>query len=227
MKFIHTRLRRLRSEEQGLSLVEVVIAVVIIATVALASAQLAITGIAASATQERAQVAVTIANGQMETVSGSAVSTCTATGVSCLYTGRMATGPTGVSTAFANNSIYPGVANTYQGSDPTATSASTVTLPISFVSAQNGTKYTVTTLIGPCYEATTVASATTASECKKLPSVPGNTAPVNPVAGYTQLIRAIVLITWTAGKTCSVTACSYEATTLIDPNVDATWVTHG
>jgi type II secretory pathway pseudopilin PulG len=203
-----------RSSDAGLTLVEVVAAVIVVVTVALAGAGLSINGIQSAAAQEREQVAVTIANGLLENVSGWNQTVGT-TGVSDLYTGRY---KATVATAFSNASSYPGVAQTYPSYDPTATSASVAAIPISNTNdRENGTTYTTTTLIGDCYE------LLTGGTCSKITGQ--STEPSTTPTGYTQVIRVIVIVSWTAGSSCTANACYYEATTMADSHADLQWKT--
>lgn len=221
MKAIRDQFRLARSTDAGLSLVEVIIAIAIVSVVALASAALTGNGLATAAAQSRQQIAVTIASGQMEKVSGWNVAQSALTGVSGLYTGRPAAK---VSTAFATYNVVPGVSDTAAKGDPTATSCPTApapcgAIPISQTVTEGGTSYTVATLIGQCYQSTVVSTAT--------PPLPDQcTNPVTPPANATPLIRAIVIVTWTAGSRCAASGCSYQASTLIDPHTDLLWVTH-
>ena len=201
--------------DSGLTLIEVLAAVIIIVIVSLSAAGLSVNGINTAAAQEREQVAVTIANGAMENISGKAVSN--------LISGRC---QTDVTHAFTANSAVPGVANTYPAWDTSAVCncPSTISVPIvqsvtgtapCLLAAQNGTNYTVTRLIGTCYEP--VAGGT----CSV---ISGDSTDPGTTTGYTSLLRIIVLVSWSAGSKCSVTACYYEATTLADPHTDPSWV---
>jgi prepilin-type N-terminal cleavage/methylation domain-containing protein len=206
------------SADSGLTLIEVLAAVIVITIVALSSAGLSINGINTAAAQERQQVGVTIANGEMENVSGKAVVNLTA--------GRC---QNDVAAAFSANSSKPGVSATYPAWDTAAACGCPVGISVPIVqlapptgvgpcafSAQNGTKYTMTTLIGTCYEPATGGACSV---------ITGQTvAPATPPAGYAALVRVIVLVSWTAGSQCSVTACYYETSTLADPNSALTWV---
>jgi Tfp pilus assembly protein PilV len=227
--------RRLSSitatQDSGLTLIEVVAAVIVIVTVALASAGLSIQGIKTSSGQQRQQVAVAIANSAMETVAAAniAVNTTTTPSVSGLYTGRYVTDATN---AFTANSTQPGVAQTYPAWDPNPAlvMGNTPAIPIvstPAASTTNGTSYTVTTLIGPCYELS-LQSGWPASGpvCTTLSGQA--TAPATVPAGYTQLIRAIVIVNWTAGSTCTgAGGCNYVISTLLAPETDPEWVTGG
>ncbi len=209
--------------DSGLTLIEVLAAVIVITIVALSSAGLSINGIQTAAAQERQQVAVTIANGAMEKVSG----WNTSSGVSNLYTGRC---QADVTAAFTANSSQPGVSATYPAWDPSATSSglcSTPSLPtvqspagsgVFYLAPQNGTNYTLTTLIGTCYEPVSGSSGS----CGLLSGY--SSAPASAPTGYTALVRVIVVVSWAAGKTCLANGCSYTTSTLIDPHTDLSWV---
>jgi len=217
------RLSRLSSDDSGFSLMEVIVAIAIMTVIATAAAALTGNGISTSATQERKQVAVTIANGALETVSGWSIATNSQTGVNNLYAGR---GQAAVTAAFLANATRPGVAQTIPTWDTTLPVASTSDGSINTVfpdpnnpsaqpDTQNGTNYTVTTLIGGCYEAPAPANSTTPDNCVLLPSV-----------GSAALIRVIVIVKWTAGATCAASGCYYQVSTILDPNADLEWITH-
>ena len=155
---IRRRLGLPRRNDSGLTLIEVVVAVVILSIVALASAALGIQGISTSTSQQRQEVAVTIANSAMEQVSAAniAVNTYATPSVSGFYTGR---DQASVTSAFTAQAGQPGVAQTYPAWDPNpaVTAATVEAIPIvttPSASTTNGTAYTVTTLLGPCYEVT-------------------------------------------------------------------------
>lgn len=203
--------------DEGMTLVEVIAAVIIVVIVSLSGAALTINGLQTASAQERNQVAVTIANGQMEALSGWTVTTNTSTGVSNLYTGRCLANVTAGFTAEASVS---GVSQTYAQWDPVATTNATCsapTFPVVTTSTQNGTKYTIYDILGACYEAV---------EGGNCGLITGDvSAPATVPAGYTQVIREIVVVNWTAGSTCK-NGCNYEATSLVDANPDLQWVTH-
>jgi Tfp pilus assembly protein PilV len=198
--------------DEGLSLLEVVVAVALVTIVMTASATLCLTGIAAASAQERRQVAVTIASGMMESVGAQSVATNPATGVSGLYTGRTSTAVSAVWTA---NASTVGIAQTYSAWDPTATLASVPVIPITNTTTQAGTTFTIQTLMGPCYEPKTGGDCTV---------VTGATGSVTP-SGYTPLIRVVVVVSWTAGNSCAASGCRYTTSSLFDPNSDLGWLT--
>ena len=221
MRVIREKLRPVMNQDEGLTLIEVVVAIAIISIVATASAALVITGIATATQQERRQIAVTIASSAMETVNSRPYQEPAAGGISPLYKGRNLTN---VKNAFGLYPTVPGVSNTYPIGDPAATSTSSVGLvPLSTVVPESGTNFTVATLIGSCYQSTVLSSINgVTNECGKV----GSATPTGPVTNYSDLIRVIVIVTWTAGKGCA-SGCSYSTTSLIDPNNDLEWVTHG
>jgi prepilin-type N-terminal cleavage/methylation domain-containing protein len=197
MKTVSERARLAQTRDSGMSLVEVIVAIAIISIVALASASLTINGISLAASTERQQIAVTIANGAMETASAQAVAT--------IYSGRK---QSNVDAAFAANSAVPGVGATNSVGDPTIPLPSLEALPITPPTVtQSGTTYDTTVLVGSCYQ------SRVGGDCAK-----------PATAGYVPLIRVIVVVRWTAGKSCAVGGCYYSATTLIDPGTDLQWV---
>jgi len=217
MKTAHRRIHSADSHDSGLTLVEVLVAVIIVVIVALGGAGISINGIQTATAQQRQQVAVTIANAAMEKVSGWSVSD--------LYTGRFGTT---VTTAFTGNSTRPGVSQTYPASDTAATSSSTPSIPITITppdptATENGTAYTITTLIGNCYEAVTGGTCGLVSGYA---TDPVSTSPFKVPVGYTRLIRTIVIVKWTAGSKCAASGCYFQSTTLSDPNAELTWVAH-
>jgi prepilin-type N-terminal cleavage/methylation domain-containing protein len=227
MKLTKQRKRLAVDNQDGFTLVEVLVAIVIMVIIATAGASLTFNGIATSATEERAQVAVTIANGAMENVSSYSAALNAASGVSALYNGRS---KTAVTNAFGGvNANMPGVAQTIPVWDINAAATANGTIPIvtpdpatsAPATPQNGTKYTVTTLIGACYQQATIQSAT-----KSDGSANPNDCTAVKGSVPTPLIRAIVIVRWTAGNKCNTVAgCTYETSTLLDPNSDIEWVT--
>jgi prepilin-type N-terminal cleavage/methylation domain-containing protein len=212
-------LRRLASEDSGLSLMEVIIAIAIMTTIALAAASLSLNGTKTESAEERQQVAVTIANGYMEQVSGWTTDLDTTTGVSMLYDGRT---QAAVTAAFHDNASPPGVAQTNAVWDSHApgdqANPSLQITPPSF--SQNGTTYSVTTLIGSCYQSTTIQSGGTTT------SPVLNNCVATQTANSDAMIRVIVIVKWMAGAKCQVNGCFYDTSTLLDPNADLEWVTH-
>jgi prepilin-type N-terminal cleavage/methylation domain-containing protein len=208
--------KKLQIDESGFSLVEVLVAISVIAIVATSAGILTMSGIQTSTTQERKQIAVTIASGAMETANARSAATNTTTKVSDLLTNRLATD---VAAAFTAQAGKVGVAQTYQAWDPTALGVIAPAIPITATVIQSGTTFAVTTLIGTCYE------KLTGGDCTILPGY--LLAPVVTPTGYTQILRVIVVVSWTAGSGCSGGGCFYATTSLIDSHTDLEWVSHG
>lgn len=192
--------------EDGLSLIEVLVAIVVISVVAVGSATLCITGLAAAATQERRQIAVTIASSTMETISG--------TQVSALFTSRA---KTAVQAGWTANSTVPGVSQTYPVWDATSGTPAIAVGPTTV--AQAGTNFTVQTVLGYCFQ------PLAGGDCTAPGATATSTLPTVPTTAM-KLIRAIVIVKWTAGRSCPA-SCSYVSSTLIDPSADLNWNTHG
>ena len=179
------------SHDSGLTLVEVLVAVIIVVIVALGGAGISINGIQTASAQQRQQVAVTIANAAMEKVSGWSVSD--------LYTGRFST----TVTRSVLEQLRPTRRRqTYPVSDSAATTSSTPSIPITIAppdpaATQNGTAYTITTLIGNCYEAVTggtcglVTGYADGSDAPSLRGTRNSSAPS-------------LIVKWTAGAKCAV-----------------------
>lgn len=203
------------ASDSGMSLVEVIVAIAIIAVIALSSASLTINGMAVASSQERKQIAVTIASGAMESASAQSVAN--------IYSGRK---QAAVQAAFTANSTVPGIAvvagvtPTYPLWDTSSPIPSTETLPITPAPiTQSGTSYSTTILVGSCYQ------LRTGGDCSRLTANP-TTPPITAPAGYVALIRVVVVVRWTTDKSCAASGCYYSATTLIDPGTDLEWVTH-
>jgi len=219
-------LARIRSNDEldaGFSLIEVMVAIAIIAVVAISAGSLTIAGINTASTQQRRQIAVTIASGTMESINSMSASVTDATGVSALYTGRSASK---VHAAWTANAGVTGLAQTYETSDSTATASSVAIVPITSPSPllQSGTNYTVTTLIGTCFQPTT-APASGHWDCTTVPGYA--TAPSVIPTGYTPLMRVIVVVRWTPGFGCGSNGCSTVVSSLVDSHNDLIWVSHG
>jgi Tfp pilus assembly protein PilV len=210
------------SREAGLSLVEVIIAIALIMIVATATANLSIQAINTASAQERRQLAVTIASSTLENA--------TALPPSTLYNGRWITA---VTTAFPTTSTFPGTPATYRKGDPTATSSTPASAQVVKIGPtivnQSGTDYTLKTLVGPCYikiQQPATGDCGLASGYSSLTSPPPSTTAAPDPSGYVGMVRVIVVVTWTAGKSCGVSPCSYTASTLIDAHADPTWIIH-
>ena len=215
MNRIRRSLDRLTADSSGMTLVEVIVAIAIMGIVATAAIGLAISSTIGSVSQQRRAIAVTVANAAMERASGLPASS--------LFGGRSLVV---VNTSFSNNSGVSGVSTTYQEYDRTSPLPGAQTVPIDAPVTQNGTPYTVTTIIGTCFEKLGTNSGQTAGgDCAKVDSA--TYAPLTP-AGYTLLSRVIVVVGWTAGQECAaIGSCIYTISTLIDSHSDLEWKTNG
>lgn len=211
---IQRSLGRFSTASSGMTLVEVIVAIAIMGIVATAAIGLAISSTIGSVSQQRRAIAVTVANSAMESISGLPSAS--------LFGGRT---PLAVSTSFSNNSGVSGVSTTYQDYDRTLVPGAQ-TVPIDAPVTQNGTPYTVTSIIGTCFEKLGTNSGQTAGgDCVRVDSA--TYAPLTPV-GYTRLTRVIVVVGWTAGQGCAVIgSCVYTISTLIDSHSDLEWKTNG
>ena len=192
--------------ENGMSLIEVVIAITILALLSTASLGVYLSGINAATAQQRREVAITIANSVLEDASLVAPAN--------LYVGRSEATVTALR---SNNALIPGVQQTYAAfqappiSTPVAV-APTQTVPV------NGTDYAVSTIIGTCFQPKAGGTCTVTTGYPTQPAVPATSV---------VLTRIIVVVRWQAGSTCAATPCLYQTSTLVDRNADLTWNVSG
>ncbi|MET4703603.1 type II secretion system protein [Frigoribacterium sp. UYMn621] len=215
MNKIRRLLDRFTADSSGMTLIEVIVAIAIMGIVATAAIGLAISSTIGSVSQQRRAIAVTVANAAMEKVSGLPASS--------LFSGRS---KSAVNSSFTANVGTSGVSDTYQEYDHTLPLPGTQTVPIPAPVTQNGTPYTVTTIIGTCFENLgTNGGQIAGGDCRKTDSA--TYAPVTPT-GYTPLTRVIVIVGWTAGQGCAVAgSCVYTISSLIDSHSDLEWKTNG
>ncbi len=214
MNKIRLHIDRLTADAGGMTLIEVIVAIAIMGIVATAAIGLAISTTTGSVSQQRRAIAVTVANTAMENASGLPADS--------LFSGRSLLA---VQKSFTDNASTSGVSKTYQEYDRTLPLPGSQTVPIEAPVTQNGTPYSVTTIIGTCFQKLGTNSGQTAGgDCTKTDSA--SIAPVTP-AGYTALTRVIVIVGWTAGQGCAVAgSCSYTISTLIDSHADLEWKTN-
>lgn len=197
-----------------MTLIEVIVAISIMGIIATSAVGLGITSQTSAVAQQRQELAVTIANQAMESVSAQAAGTNLVTKESYLFQGRT---QSLVTASWTANAGAAGLSDTYPGWDSVAVATSTPVLPLSSVITVSGTDYTAHTLIGTCYQATTGSG-----NCVRLASA---TPPATAPANTTQILRIIVIVRWNAGTDCSASGCSYETTSLVDPHFDLQWKT--
>ena len=207
---------RLTGDSSGMTLVEVIVAIAIMGIVATAAIGLTISSTIGSVSQQRRAIAVTVANAAMETVRGLPAD--------ALISGRAALP---VHASFTGNSGISGINKTYEKFDTNPLTMSLgPTVPIVSSVTQNGTVYSVTTIIGTCFEMLgTNAGQAAGGDCAKLDVLPY--APLI-YSGYTPLTRVIVVVGWTAGQGCAIAgSCAFTISSLIDSHSDLEWKTNG
>lgn len=200
MNRIRAAVTGLRDRERGMSLIEVIVAVSILGILATASLGIYLTSSEASSLQRSREIAITVANQQLEVVSSWAVEG--------LYDGR---NQAKVQAQWAAAVDVDGLSATHPRWDSTAGSSAVPAIALQTVSEFSGTEFTVDTYLGECFQ------PAGGGNCTALASAPTN---------GTALIRAIVVVSWTAGDYCEVDGCSYEATTLLNGTDDLEWVTN-
>lgn len=199
--------------DRGFSLIEVIVAIVIIGVLGLSAAYLSIGGTQASASQQRINLATTVAAQAMEEVIARTPTIAGATGQTALVTGRSQAAVTAAWGSLADPAVLDG---TYPLHDPTATAASTPALPLTQIVTLDGTRFEVTTLIGACFQRGDGQCSRIAGQANR---------PTTPPAGTIQQLRAIVVVEWVQSSGCPDTGCTYDAVTLLDINGDLEWVT--
>ena len=213
------RLQRDDAPDAGFTLMEVLVALAIIAIVASASLAFFVNGTRTVTTQQRQQNATSIANEAMEDAY-SRVAKFSTTKTSGMVVGRTQTEVQAAWTAGIAAGVV-GLTDAYPDWDA-STSPAPVTgiaddaVPLKTQVTESRIKYTVTTLFGSCYRSTTLATGA----CTKV----GGTAAWVANAGYQRMIRAAVMVTWPdVTGNCGGTVCSYNISSLIDPNHDLEW----
>jgi prepilin-type N-terminal cleavage/methylation domain-containing protein len=202
--------------DEGFTLVEVIVALALLTVTATAALYFFVGGTRAVSHQQQSQNAVVVANEAMERAYG--VGAKRTGDLSGLLVGRH---QDDVEAAWASVATagLEGYAATYPAWDPAAEVVSNPSendaVPLTQVSELNNLEYEALTLIGPCYR----TKLATDAACGKV-STP--TAPDSAPAGFTELMRVMVRVTWQS-QSCPENGCSYQVTSLIDPNVDLTW----
>ena len=196
--------------DAGFTLIEVVVATGVLMMVAIAIAAIAIQGLKLSTTQQRSQLAVTVASEDMEQVQKLTASNAQ---LSTLIAGRSSADVTAAWTAAA---AVPGVSNTYPASPSTG---GTAVIPVSDTTIRNDTEFTSLVLIGTCYQ------AAAGSNCTKISGYSSDPGPTSTAAaGKSQMIRVIVTVTY-PGSCESGGVCRYTTSALLDTKGDLTWQT--
>jgi prepilin-type N-terminal cleavage/methylation domain-containing protein len=218
------RERRRNVDDSGFTLIEVVVAVVILAIVSASALAFAIQGLKGTHVQERVEIATTVATRAMEAVRAYNIIEDPGSHKSSLYNGRTKTAVQG---AWADNAAAaPALSGTYAEWDTSISSGETPAVPISQDVEFGDTTYTVVTLVGRCF-----IPATGDRSCQLVsgrPSASGGwdvawSAP----AGSTEMMRATIIVRWTAGEGCA-DGCTYTISNLIEPkSIDLAWRSNG
>lgn len=200
-----------RSREQGMTLVEVIVALTLIGVVAAAAATFFIAGIAGVKKLQSAQVATTVANQAMDTARSVSPRGTGTDDISGLLRGRTQNEVTAVVNAAAPQDVVDlSFAGAY---DPAGLAgAADDWVPLTSTDTVANTTYHVTTLIGTCYLPT--AASTGSQDCG-----------ITSGSATTPMMRVRVVVTW-AGVRCGTESCTYRLTALIDPSNDALWNTN-
>lgn len=210
---------RLRGDDDGFTLVEVIVALLVLSIVATASLYFFVGGSRSVSSQQRQQSGVAVANRAMEDVY-SLVARASATGTSGLVVGRT---QSDVVTAWnaAVTEGTPGLGDSYPAWDKAtsplpAAGVGDDKIKLTQTVRESNIDFTVRTLVGFCYR----AKATPAAQCSR---TGGDAAGVS-TTGYMQLMRAYVTVSWadTTG-TCTASTCRYDIASLVDPSNDLKW----
>jgi prepilin-type N-terminal cleavage/methylation domain-containing protein len=193
-------------DDQGFSLVEVLISLVLLSLVLGAGGTFMVRGITSASDISARQSAMMLATRQMEEVRS--ITPSFQSGVSGLVAGR-AQGEVQAAWAAAAAAGIP-TADTYTGSGATSFDqhtyggSGTPAIPMAFRQTVGNQSYLVTTLIGTC-----VLDPVAGGACGTLGS-------------GAEMFRAIVLVSWepVSGGRCSGSACTLSLTSLISPDSD-------
>ena len=207
-------------QHSGFTIVEVVVAIFLVMVVMTAALPLVLNGAKLSASQQRKQVAVTVASDALERVrahtSGTTVS------LDSLVSNRT---KASVQSAWsdARYSGIPGLNTTYPAWDNSSPSG-TGDIPVTYTDNPTGTTdYDVAVFIGSCYQ--NPADRTNA-DCG-LHSAGGTTDNGTGSGAYkARMARVIVVVRWSAGEGCTAASdspCQYHASTLYNLNSDQEW----
>lgn len=199
-----------RRDDEGFTLVEVIVALTLLAIVASAALVFFVRGSSGIAAMQRKQSAVALAN--------QATDFARSVKPADLVKGRDAVT---VQTRWAASSA-PDRAVSYPASASDATTSSTPQVPYTATQRVSNQDYTVGTLVGVCYRK---RSDLTNSGCSLVAGSP-TTAPTTTPTGLVKMYRVIVEVSWnTRGQAsgCSNGVCVYRVSTLVDPTADPTW----
>lgn len=197
-------------DDDGFTLIEVIIAVALLLGVAVALGAFAIQGLRLSADQQRAQLAVSVASARMDEVQRLTGSNAQ---LETLVSGRR---ESPVTSAFAASAGVDGVAATYPASTSTG---STAVIPITQTVRRSGTDFASTVLIGTCYQSTTAGG-----QCGRIAGRATDPYPT-AVSGSSRMIRVIVVVDYT-GACGGADSCRFTTSALFDTKGDVPWIAY-
>ncbi|MGW9627354.1 type IV pilus modification PilV family protein [Microbacterium sp. NPDC055521] len=198
-----------RRDDDGFTLIEVIIAVALLLGVAVALGAFAIQGLRLAADQQRAQLAVSVASARMDEVQRLTGSNAQ---LETLISGRRAAP---VTAAFAATAGVSGVAATYPAS---TTSGATAVIPITQTVRRSGTDFRSTVLLGTCYQ------PTAAGQCGKISGKPADPFPA-ATPDLSRMIRVIVIVDYT-GSCGGSDSCTFTTSALFDTKGDVPWLAY-
>ncbi|TAK69550.1 MAG: type II secretion system protein [Actinomycetota bacterium] len=208
-------LRRRVRPDAGFTLIEVIVALAILSLLSTSLLTLFIRAMATADGNSDRQAATSVANQVLEnarTVSPR-IPDGGAAGNSAIVRGRFSTAVTTQWNAATGTALLTPLGQTDNVWDPTATSGSTPTVPLSSTVLVGTTTFTAQTYLGTCMR----AAGTASTAC-----VPTAGAP----AGSVLMFRVIVSVTWGTATACSGGPCQYVVSSLIDPSSDKTFNTN-
>lgn len=194
------RLAQAAHDDAGFSLTEVIVSLVLIAIVMTAASYFFAVSLHAQTGTKQRQEAVYLADQQLEQIQA-------LPGKHLLDNRSQSAVQSILASPYAASLTSDDITNCPTSAtcnyDPTATGTPTVA-PTQTLSPINGVTYTVQNYIDPCYRKTVASDSCTA---------------INS-AGAQVMYRATVNVYWSAaaGEGCGTSACSYAASTLIDPD---------
>lgn len=203
-----------RRDDDGFTLIEVIIAVALLLGVAVALGAFAIQGLRLAADQQRAQLAVSVASARMDEVqrlTGSNAQLAT------LISGRRAAA---VAAAFTESAGVTGVAATYPAS---TASGATAVIPITQTVRRSGTDFRSTVLIGTCYQPIAGGDCTKIAGQNTDPEMASPPAPTPKT--LSRMIRVIVIVDYT-GSCGGSDSCTFTTSALFDTKGDVPWLAY-
>ncbi|AYF97581.1 prepilin-type N-terminal cleavage/methylation domain-containing protein [Protaetiibacter intestinalis] len=213
--------RPFHGDESGFTLIEVVVAVVMLVVITAAALAFAIQGLKGSHAQERVEIATTVATRAMEAVRAYNIIEDPSSHKSSIYNGRTQAAVQAAWTA--NSTVAPAVASTYAEWDTAIGTGETEALPISQNVVFGDTTYTVVTLVGKCFVPAT-GDRTCGLATGYTNAQGGWSSAWTVPSGATEMMRATVIVKWTAGEACAASGCTYTISNLIEPkSIDLAW----